>query len=420
MSEPRPVVIVGAGLAGLCCALKLQENNVPWVILEASDRVGGRVTTDIVDGYQLDRGLHLFFTAYPEAKKLLDYDALNLQKLDPGALVWFGGKLHKASDPFKDPMNALPNLLSPIGTLPDRVKAGVLRQQIMNKTVTEIFDEKDSQTKAALHNHKFSESMVNRFFQPFLAGIFLEKDLRTSSKMFEFIFNMLANGQAALPARGIRAIPEQLASRLPADRIIFNIRVTAVSDYYLQIESGDEIDAAAVVVATEGPEAAHLLRDLPKMRTHPVTCVYYETDKPPTNEPLLILNGEGYGRINSVCVPSAIAKTYAPGGKSLVSVTVLGDPFETEAIADKELKSELNQWFKGDVSLWRFLKMYRIAQAVPDQSPPALNRAERAVKFRPGMYLCGDHRDNNTINGAMVSGRRAAEAVLLDLHSSAQ
>jgi protoporphyrinogen oxidase len=420
MSEPRPVVIVGAGLAGLCCALKLQENNVPWVILEASDRVGGRVTTDIVDGYQLDRGLHLFFTAYPEAKRLLDYDALNLQKFDPGALVWFGGKLHKASDPFKDPISAFPNLLSPIGTLPDRVKAGVLRQQIMSKSVAEIFDEKDSQTKAALHNHKFSESIVNRFFQPFLAGIFLEKDLRTSSKMFEFVFSMLANGQAALPARGIRAIPEQLASRLPSDRIIFNVRVTAVSDYYLQIEGGDEIDAAAVVVATEGPEAAHLLRDLPKMRTHPVTCVYYETDKPPTTEPLLILNGEGYGRINSVCVPSAIAKTYAPGAKSLVSVTVLGDPFETDAVADKELKSELSQWFRGDSASWRFLKMYRIAQAVPDQSPPALNRAERAVKFRPGMYLCGDHRDNSTINGAMVSGRRAAEAVLLDLHSGGQ
>ena len=418
MTEPLPVVIVGAGLAGLCCALRLQESNIPWVILEASDRVGGRVTTDVVEGYQLDRGLHFFYTAYPEAKKILDYDGLNLQKLGAGALVWFGGKLHKASDPFRDPMSTIPNLLSPIGTLPDRLKAGALRQQIMAKSVSDIFDEKDSQTKAALHNHKFSESMVNRFFQPFLAGVFLEKDLRTSSKMFEFVFNMLANGHAALPARGIRAIPEQIASRLPQDRIIFGVRVTSVSDYYLQIEGGDEIDAAAVVVATEGPEAANLLRDLPKMRTHPVTCVYYETDKPPTTEPVLILNGEGYGRINSVCVPSAIASTYAPGNKSLVAVTVLGDPFETDAIADRELKSELSQWFKGDTASWRFLKMYRISHAVPDQSPPALNRAERAVKFRPGMYLCGDHRDNGSMNGAMVSGRRCAESIIQDLPKS--
>ena len=415
MNEPRPVVIVGAGLAGLCCAIKLHENNVPFVILEASDRVGGRVTTDIVRGFQLDRGMQLFHTAYPEAKRLLKYDALDLHKISATALVWFGGKLHKASDPFRDSMTAIPNLLSPIGTLPDRVKAGLLRQQILNKSVQEIFDEKDSQTKAALHNHQFSESMVNRFFQPFLAGVFLEKDLRTSSKMFEFIFSMLANGQTMLPARGMRAIPEQLASRLPSERIILDVKVAAVSDYYLQLDTGDEIDAAAVVVATDGPDASLLLRDLPKVRSHSVTCVYFESDKPPINEAAIVLNGEGYGRVNSVFVPSLVSPSYAPSGRSLITVTALGDPFDSDSAADSQIKSELSQWFKADVASWRFLKMYRITNAVPDQSPPLLNRAERAVKFRPGMYVCGDHRDNATINGAMVSGRRAAEALLEDI-----
>jgi phytoene dehydrogenase-like protein len=420
MSEPRPVVIVGAGLAGLCCALKLQESNVPFVILEASDRIGGRVGTDLVQGFQLDRGLQLFYTAYPEAKRILNYEALHLHKLSNAVLVCFGGKLHKASDPFRDPITAIPNPFSPIGTVPDKVKASLLRQQIVGKSIKEIFEEKESQTKAALHEQKFSESMINRFFQPFLSTVFLEKDLRTSSKMFEFMFSMIANGSIALPAKGMQAIPNQIASKLPQERIITQVRVTAVSDYYLQLDTGDEIDAAAVVVATDGPDASLLLRDLPKPRTHSVTTVYFEAPKPPVTEPSLVLNGEGYGRINCVSVPSLIAPSYAPPGKTLVAVTALGEPYDSESTANTQIKSELEDWFKEDVQSWRLIKMYRISHAVPDQSPPQLSRPERAVKFRPGMYICGDHRDNATMNGAMVSGRRAAESVLEDLKYAAQ
>lgn len=420
MNEPRPVVIVGAGLAGLCCALKLQENNVPFVILEAADRVGGRVGTDYLGGFQLDRGFQLFYTAYPEAKSILNYDALQLQKLANTVLVCFGGKLHKASDPFRDPITAIPNPFSPIGTVPDKVKASLLRQQIVSKSLKDIFEEKDAQTKAALHNHQFSENIINRFFQPYFSTVFLEKDLRTSSKMFEFMFNMIANGSITLPSRGMQAIPDQLAGKLPAERIITQVRVAAVSDYYLQLDTGDEIDAAAVVVATDGPDASILLRDLPKPRTHAVTTVYFEAPKPPVTEPSLILNGEGFGRINCVCVPSLIAPSYAPAGKTLVAVTALGEPYDSDATANNQIKAELEDWFKADVENWRFLKMYRITHAVPDQSPPQLNRAERAVKFRPGMYICGDHRDNATMNGAMVSGRRAAESVLEDLRFSGQ
>lgn len=292
MNEPRPVVIVGAGLAGLCCALKLQANNVPFVILEASDRIGGRVGTDYLGGFQLDRGFQLFYTAYPEAKSILNYDALQLHKLANTVLVCFGGRLHKASDPFRDPITAIPNPFSPIGTVPDKVKASLLRQQIVSKSLKDIFEEKDAQTKAALHNHQFSENIINRFFQPYFSTVFLEKDLRTSSKMFEFMFNMIANGSITLPAKGMQAIPDQLASKLPAERIITQVRVAAVSDYYLRLDTGDEIDAAAVVVATDGPDASLLLRDLPKPRTHAVTTVYFEAPTPPQSTNLLSFSME--------------------------------------------------------------------------------------------------------------------------------
>jgi protoporphyrinogen oxidase len=414
MTLPPPVVIVGAGLAGLSCALTLHQNNVEFVVLEAADRVGGRVATDMVDGYLLDRGFHLLLTEYPEAKRVLDMEHLKLHKFKPGALVWFGGKLHKVSYPFRFPGPIMETLLTPVGSLGDKLKVFSLTNQLKAMSLDDMFNHKDSQTKTALHNFGFSESIINRFFQPLFAGAFLEKDLRTSSKMFEFIYSRLAQGFAALPELGVQAIPYQLASRLPEERIILGTRVLSVADYVVSIQDGD-IDATAIVIATEGPAAASLLREMPLMKTQSVTCLYYEAPVAPVKEAMIILNGEGYGRVNSVAVLSNVAPSYSPKGAALVSVTVLGDPFDDDEYANNQVKTELNNWFRGQAKEWRLLKVYRIRHALPDQSPPNLDRPQRAVKFRPGLYVCGDHRDNGSIDGALVSGRRAAEAILKDM-----
>jgi phytoene dehydrogenase-like protein len=415
MRMPLPVVIVGAGLAGLSCALQLHKKEVPFLICEASNRVGGRVATDKEGGFTFDRGFQILLSAYPECQAVLNYDALDLHSFYPGAMIWIHGRLHKVGDPFRQPLDAVSTLMAPVGSIVDKIRMAMLKRDLASMTVEQIFSHRDRQTKAFLGEYGFSEEMIFRFFQPFLSGVFLEKDLRTSSKMFEFIFSMFAAGDACLPAQGMGAIPAQLASQLPAESIMLNTKVHSMQEGLLLVGAGEKINARAIVVATEGPEASRLLTNFPPVRSHSVTCLYYAAEKPPVSQPILILNGDGHGRVNHVTIPSNVCPSYAPQGSSLICVSVLGTPFDSETVADETIRAELDQWFKGQASKWKYLRGYAINDALPDQAAPALESAQRSVKFRPGIYVCGDHRDNGSIDGALASGRRAGEAILRDI-----
>jgi phytoene dehydrogenase-like protein len=415
---PLPVVIVGAGLAGLSCALQLRKKEVPFIICEASNQVGGRVATDKQDGFTFDRGFQILLSAYPECQSVLNYDALDLHNFYPGALVYVHGRLHKIADPFRKPLDSFSTLFAPVGSLADKARIAMLKRDLTNMSVDQIFAHRDRQTKAFLGEYGFSEDMIFRFFQPFLSGVFLEKDMRTSSKMFEFIFAMFASGDACLPAKGMAAIPAQLASQLPAESIMLNTKVHSMQEGLLLVGAGEKINARAIVVATEGPEASRLLTNFPPVRSHSVTCLYYAAEKPPVSEPILILNGDGHGRVNHVTIPSNVCPSYAPAGTSLICVSVVGTPFDSETVADDTVRAELDLWFKGQASKWRYLRGYAINDALPDQAAPILESPQRSVKFRPGIYVCGDHRDNASINGALVSGRRAGEAIIRDIFGS--
>src|SRR3954470_6592948 len=208
------VVIIGAGVAGLCCALRLQDKNIPCVVLEASDAPGGRVRTDKVDGFLLDRGFQVLLTAYPEAQSLLDYKALRLRTFAPGALVRVQGKLHRVSDPFRQPWTLPSTLLAPIGNLADKLAVARLRSQVRTGPLEAIWTRPETSSLEALRDFGFSPRIIDSFFRPFCGGIFLETELATSSRLLEFVFRMLSEGWAALPAAGMGAIPAQLAARL--------------------------------------------------------------------------------------------------------------------------------------------------------------------------------------------------------------
>jgi phytoene dehydrogenase-like protein len=257
--------------------------------------------------------------------------------------------------------------------------------------------------------------MIERFFRPFLGGIFLEPELRTSSRMFRFVFRMFSTGDATLPAEGMEAIPRQLAAGLPADSVRLGARASRVEPAAVRLDSGEGLPARAVVVATELPAAMALLGEPPPAAVQSVTCVYFAADKAPVEEPTLVLNGEGVGPVNNLCVPSVVAPSYAPAGRHLVSATVLGLPARDDAGLLADVRGQLAGWFGAAVHGWQHLRTYRIPFALPRQAPPALAVPERPVRVRPGLYVCGDHRDTASIQGAMASGRRAAEAVLEDL-----
>ena len=416
MSAPPDVLIVGAGLAGLCCARRLHQSGISFQILEASDGVGGRVCTDPHEGFLLDRGFQVLLTAYPEAQRVLNYAALGLRPFAIGALVWAAGRFQRVVDPWRIPNQWRVALRSDVAPLGDKLRLARLRRRVARSSLEDIFRRPEKSTLEAVKAEGFSQQTTDRFFRAFFAGILLDRELRTSSRMFDFVFGMLTKGDASLPARGMGAIPAQIAAPLPADSVRTGARVEAVRETEVMLADGEQLRARTVVVATEGPEAARLVGEVVPPGSRGVTCFYYAADQPPVTEPILVLNGDASGPVNHLAVLSNVAPSYAPAGQALISVTVLGT---YSTLTDAQLGgfalAQLKEWFGPVVRGWRFLRSYRIEHAQPEQLPGSLTPPERPVRIRAGLYVCGDHRDTASIQGAMVSGCRAAEAMLEDL-----
>lgn len=403
-----PVAIVGAGVAGLSCALHLRERGRPVCMLEASDGVGGRVRTDVVDGFRLDRGFQVLLTAYPEVQRLLDLEALRLGSFFPGALVRLGDRFERVADPFRRPLEGVRTLASPIGTLADKLRMARVRRRVCATSLDEILRRCSRPSRDALRELGFSDRIVERFFRPFFGGVFLDPELATSSRLLAFAFRMFATGDATLPAEGMGAIPAQLARRLPPDSLRLRTRVVALDGRGVRLASGARLDASAVVVATEAGAAGRLLPELEVPPSNAVRCLYFDAPEAPGTGTALVLNGSGEGPIHNLCVPSAIAAEYAPPGRHLVSASVLSRPDRGDRELEAEVRTQLEAWFGPGARSWRHLRTYSIGDALPRQTPGPFEPAERATRLAEGLFVCGDHRDTASLNGAMASGRRAA------------
>jgi phytoene dehydrogenase-like protein len=406
-------LIIGAGLAGLCCARRLQKAGRNFTLVEAADQVGGRIRTDSVEGFRLDRGFQVLQTAYPEAQDQLDYSRLQLRSFEPGALIRWQGRWHRLSDPWRRPLQGLRSLFSPIGSFRDKLRVAKLRARVQRGNWHDLFSQPETTTLVALQQAGFSEAMIERFFRPFLGGIFLERELRTSSRMFHFVFRMFAEGLAALPEMGMQAIPGQLVEALPPERIRLNSPVRGIDGHRVTLTSGEVLSASTIVLATDGPSAARLLNE-PGIATpgESVCSVHFACEAPPIREAILLLNAEGHGPVNNLCFPSLVAPSYAPAGQHLVCASVLGNPVEPDEQLVQSVREQLTDWFGPTVTAWRYLRTDRIRYALPQQWPGEPAPGERPLKLREGLFLCGDFREQGSIHGAMLSGRRAAEAIL--------
>ena len=412
MKSHLEVIVVGAGLAGLCCALKLHQEGISFLLLEASDGVGGRVRTDRMEGFLLDRGFQVLLTAYPEARRVLDYKALDLRFFYPGALIRFGGRFHKTADPWRHPLDGLRGAFSPVGNLGDKMKVGRLRRKTMEGSVEDLFSRPEATTLEALQEIGFSEKMIDRFFRPFLGGVFFDRELGISSRMFEFGFRMFSSGETALPGGGMGTIPNQIASRLPPASLRLNSRVELIQDRSVILSTGEKVTARTLVLGTEAPEAVRLLGEEKRPGSRSTTCLYFAAEEPPIHEPLLILNGEGQGPVNSLAIPSLVAPAYAPEGQALIAVTIIGLPPLRDDQLTEAVRSQLAKWFGPKVSAWRHLRTYWIRHALPLQVPPLPDPTSPAQRVRPGLYVCGEYGNPASLQWAMFSGRKAAEAVI--------
>jgi phytoene dehydrogenase-like protein len=407
--EHFPVIIIGAGVAGLTCAAYLAQANQPFLLVEASDGIGGRVRTDRYKGYLLDRGFQIFLTDYPEARKILDYEALDLQSFRSGAIIRQDQKLMRVINPLKEPTRVFQTLFSQVGTLSDKFRILKLAAQTAGQSDEQLLQEKGTSTMAYLHAQGFSQKIISSFFVPFFGGVYLDRDLQTSSSFFRFVFKYFISSEVTLPAEGIEAIPAQLANKLPPASIRTNTAVeTLTPTNELYLTNGTTLKANTVVLATSAAATARLLQQSPEQNFNQTTCTYFTADESPDTSKLLLLNTDSNSVVHNLSIPSDISASYAPIGKTLISVSTQGPHGLADENLPVKIKEELGHWFGEQVDEWRYLRTYTLPEALPPTAPIP---AQPVLQLSPTLYRCGDYTAYPSLNAAMATGRQVAEAI---------
>jgi glycine/D-amino acid oxidase-like deaminating enzyme len=418
VARPLPdavdVVVVGAGLAGLAAARVVHAAGRSVVVLEASDGVGGRVRTDVVDGFRLDRGFQVLLTSYPEVAAQLDVSALQLRSFLPGSLVWTGARPYAIGDPFRRPSLLLPSAVAPVGSVRDKLRLASILRRVKSADPRALLRGPDITTMAALEAAGFSSRIIERFFRPLVGGIQLDPTLSGSARMFEVVLHCLATGDSAVPAHGMQAISDQMAAHLPVGTVHLNTPIGSVSPGEVRTVDGRTIDAQRIVVATDGPAAATLLAGfhVADPGSREVGCVWFDAPAAPLSQSLIVLDGVRSGPALNVAVMSNVAPEYvteaAPAGHALVAAACpdTGDVDDLNAA----VRTQLRGWWGPQVDQWKVLRVDTIAHGQPESHPPFAPK--RRQSLGDGLFVCGDHIDTPSIQGALFSGRRCGDAVV--------
>ncbi|MER6350147.1 NAD(P)/FAD-dependent oxidoreductase [Streptomyces sp. NPDC001595] len=432
------VVVVGAGVAGLSAALRLTHAGVTTVVLEAGPCVGGRMSTDKIDGFRLDRVGQLLFTSYPELRLTPGLEALSLRLFAPGVLLHSDGRRHRAGAPVagrsaRGALNAVRALASapratpvrgrgsvvppprnrstaPLGGAVDQARLGSALARLAGTPPTRLLARPELPAGQALAARGLPSRTVDGFLRPLLAALLCDPELTTSSRCADLALRAFAAGRTAVPEGGAEVLPELLARGLPPGSVHTGVRVTSVSTTSVTTAEHGEFRCRAVLLATDARSAAELLPGLRVPDFHPVTVVHHTTDEPPATGAALLLDADRGGPVAHTAVISAVDPSRAPAGRALISSTVLGTP---PADVDTAVRRHLARLYGAPTARWETLAVHHTAEAVPAMRPP--HDLRRPVRLLAGLYVCGDHRDTSTVQGALHSGHRASAAILADL-----
>ena len=402
-----PVIVVGAGLAGLACAQRLTAAGLEVTVLEASDAVGGRVRTDVIDGFRCDRGFQLVNPSYPALKRVVDFEALDLKSFTAGVRVAHGDTRSTLADPRREPTLLPATITAPLGTLGDKIRfarwAGrslLPVNQLLRRPDTPLAEDLD---------HANLGRLRSAVVEPFLAGVVAEREGSTSATLVSLLVRSFVLGTPSVPSLGMSRLPELMAARLRSGTVRLNTPVRAVGANAVQTDDGERA-AAAVVVATDPPTAA-ALTGAPAPAMKALTTFWHTAPEPPSTTRLLHVDGDARGPVINTVGMTTAAPTYAPAGRSLIATTVLGADGSTEA--EQSAREHAGLIYGVSTADWQLVTTHVVAGALPAQPPPL--QVRRPVRLRSGAYICGDHRDTASLQGAVVSGFRAARAVLADL-----
>jgi hypothetical protein len=407
-------IVVGAGLAGLTCAKVLAEGDAEVVLFEASDGIGGRVRTDERDGFLLDRGFQVYFTAYPAARRHLDHEKLDLRRFDPGAVICRRDERSVLSDPWRDPSAIVPSLLSDAATFGDKLRTLRLASDAISieaEAASEIPGE-DTSSLEYLRGFGFSERFIDEFFRPFYGGIFLDRSLGTSARVLRFTFKMLATGATTVSARGMGEIPQQLVSHLPEGVVNLNSPVEKLlyeGDRVSGVKvAGEKYEADVVVVATDASMAGEITGASVPEEAVGQLCIYYAGGG--IGGKKISLNAEDGGFLNNVVQISNISENYAPEGQDLVCAVALGGMDLPDDEVYRRGVEDITRWYP-DADLHP-LAVYRIPYAQFSQPPGIHRRLPGNGMETSGLVLAGEYTEDSSINGSMLSGEKAAGEVL--------
>ena len=411
----QSVAVIGAGIAGLRCALLLKEAGINVQVFERGDHIGGRMRTEKVDGFLLDHGFHVMQTAYPTSQRAFDFKKLNVEAFEPGAIIVQKkkkkAKFWRMADPFRRPIQGALSGMNRFASPIDLLRVARLRFSVRKGKTEQVFEGENKDTLSYLKQQGFSQSIIDRFFHPLFSGIFLEDDLRTNERMFRFVFRMMSKGNMVLPREGIAAAPNQLAQRLGEDRIHLNSDVSILDETTLDVNGNTKSFDA--IVRAFNPNQVNEKRH--------VWTLHFDAEQSPLNSQHILLNGDVKikdGLIAHLAVPSDVQPGYAPEGRSLVTVTVVGERADslelTEASEIEEaVRKEAKLWFP-DISLnWRLLAVQHIEHALPEVG------SEHPLLATPESngFECGDHMLHGSVEGALLSAEAVANSVIVYLRA---